>query len=73
MELKELEKLAAKKANGHEVKGSDAWFGLYHGFIYGWQACEKNSQCCPICNSKYIASRGRIDHKCSECEHTWST
>jgi hypothetical protein len=41
MEIEELKKLAEQKANSEERRWGSAWGGLYYGFIYGWQACEK--------------------------------
>lgn len=34
---------------------------------------DVSGSCCPKCKSRWTAQWGRIDHKCSECKHTWST
>jgi hypothetical protein len=42
MKIEKLKKLAEQKADSQERRGTRTWNGMYYGFIYGWQACEKN-------------------------------
>jgi len=43
MEVNELKKLAEKKADSLERRGTSIWQGIYYGYIFGWQACESQN------------------------------
>ncbi len=42
MDLEKIKKLAEKKADSQERRGTGAWHGIYHGFFLGWQDSEKS-------------------------------
>lgn len=44
MELEKIKELAEKKADEQERRGTSAWQGVYHGFIFGYQASELNTK-----------------------------
>jgi len=42
MDIDNIKELAIKKADEQEKRNTPEWNGLYYGFIFGYQACEKN-------------------------------